>query len=137
MSTPDPGLAAMVRGRSDPEVLAMATLFGGPATLTAQFLNGLASGADASALTAPLVVGYRVATPESNLEHTVSFDPAGCRADAAPLASAGATISLSFPDLVRLIVGVLDLPTALGDGRVVLTGPEASSEHVLALHGVG
>ena len=130
---PDPALAAMVKGRSDEEIVALSKMFGGPQTLTDMFLAAMVAQLDDQSFDSPIVLGYHITNGGDSYDHTVTVGKGPVRVNAADLAAACATVCLSFPDLIRVLAGVLDLGAATTDGRIQVHGDQAAAGRVLSV----
>ena len=128
---PDVAWRGMVAGRNDDEILALCRAFGGVQPLTQVILEGVAAAAHDALRAAPVVVAYNIRAADERYEHTLRLGGPAPALDVEPVDSAEATFSLSLPDLVRLVAGVLDMIEALADGRVLITGDQDAARRML------
>jgi alkyl sulfatase BDS1-like metallo-beta-lactamase superfamily hydrolase len=133
VTTLDPALAAMVRGRSDDEILALSRMFGGPRMAADMFIAGHATDLAERSFATPTTLGYLITSGSERVEHTITVGHGAVRVDDADLATADVTVLVSFPDLVRVIAGVLDLAEAVDNGQIELRGDRAAAGHVLSV----
>ena len=125
---PNPVMKAMVDGKSDEEILTTASRFGGPQVVTSSIVLGLA---DAVGPDAPdAVVAFVAEDGDASYEQVVRTR-GGVATVEPSVGEPDAVYTASFPDLVRVAAGVLDLPSALVDGRITLRGDADLARRVM------
>lgn len=125
---PSPVMHAMVADKSDAQLRETAAQFGGPAAVMESIVRGLA---DALGEQAPdAVVGFVAEEDGEQYRHAVRIE-AGTTTVLPLPDRVDAVYTASFPDLVRVAAGVLDLPAAIADGRVQVSGDSELAGRVL------
>jgi hypothetical protein len=122
-------MQSMVAGKSDAQLLETAAQFGGPPAVIESIVRGLA---DAVGPTAPdALVGFVAQEGEVRYCHAVRVISGTASVEPLAESEADTVYTSSFPDLVRIAAGVLELPTAVGDGRVRVSGDAELGDRVL------
>lgn len=125
---PSPVMQAMVAGKSDAQLLSTAAQFGGPPAVIESIVRGLADAVGSGAPDA--LVGFVAVDGENRYGHAVRV--AGGAASVEPLETeADAVYTSSFPDLVRVAAGLLEMGAAVEAGRVAVSGDAEIGRQVL------
>ena len=126
MSTTDPQLdmfASLIKGKSDEEIYAAVSAFGGVEPIADGIINGMLGQLN-PALAQDTVMGYRITTPDGAYPYRIEVTRAPATAVMTKVepADAQVTVEISAADFFRLLVGALDPMAAFGDGRLKLEG---------------
>lgn len=115
-------LAALVAGKPDDDLVAMATEAGVEATVAHLFAAMAAAFVPERAAGQSAVAQWDITGPDGAHTWTVTIDAGACRADAGPAASARITLGMGLPDFLRFMAGEGNAMTAFMAGKLKVSG---------------